>query len=429
MDQVLKWGSEELIFWDRHCSERAEGRARRLWVGTKAFLTRQRFLYRRQTLLSFRVTFIAETATSSIWLILLDPYGERPVPIVDLAKALALPRVWPIVSNTSPRRKRGWHQDRIAGRSGDTILSRPQDHTQGRGTLDGQSLRISKGSQQRWQLWENHCKWLSYDVGDYELLRLYAKACQYLQSKLPQAMKNLECETRARHDEEKSRLQEYYRQLSQEAMYPLRKLFRRLAVASVRADLARLPRTYATHVAQITSLKAEIEEIENNYRHDLEEIQQEMSWRLGELDARYATRVQVSLIGVAYIWAPYVEFAFHIPALGNEHIYLYSCVTDEFVDTFCDSCQGMVDHLTLCPCGNVVCSKCQGVCPDCTRQICCDCADGSCDVCGALVCKECSGVCPSPSILKTPSSETVICSKCREGTCNICISLTNYGLQ
>ena len=233
---------------------------------------------------------------------------------------------------------------------------------------------------------------ISLECGDYELCRLYAKACQYLLKRLPQAMKRVEYEAWARCQEEEGLLNEYYHQLTREAMHPLRKLFRRLAVATVRADLARSWKTKGIYADQITGLKREIEVAEAEYREHLAVIRQEMSWRLGELEARYATRIQVSLDGIACIWAPYIEFTFRLPLLPGEHRYLYNCTAQRFADTICDACEELTCHLSPCSCGNVVCDNCYGVCPGCGKPVCRDCAQAVCHICGVFVCRQCAGI-------------------------------------
>ena len=399
--------STQLIFWDQYCSERAERQAQKLWARSKAFPMKRRFLYKRQVLLSFRITFMTDISTTSLWSILVDPCGEQPMPVVDLSGGLVLPRVWPIIP--SPR-----------------LSERRVQRPKGRGRTEAPN---------RWQSRAAHQKQFALDSGDYELYRLYMKACRYLESRLPKAMQTIELGARTRYKREKERLKEYYHQLSQEAMYPLRKLFRRLAVVSVRADLARSPETYAAYAEQITKVKQEIETVETRYQEHLEEIRQDMNWRLEELEARYATRVQVSLIGIVCIWAPYVEFTFHVPALAAERTYLYSCMADRFADTLCDTCDQLADRLAICSCGNVVCEDCYGLCPNCGNRVCADCAQATCYACGSLICSQCLETCPlatDASIHPHTQGESIapaLCRRCLESDCNVCTVLVRYGWQ
>jgi hypothetical protein len=353
---------------------------------------RQRFLYRRQVLFSFQVTFLADTRVTSLWQILVDPCGERPVRVGDLVGWVALPRVWPLfLSSRFATGEKQWYADKEEGA--------------------------------RWQSWTTHQGRISLESGDYELNRLYAKACEYLQTRLPRAMQGLEAGTRVRHEQEKRQLHEYYHELTQEAMHPLRKLFRRLAVATVRADLARSPKTHGVYAERIMALKREIAAVEAVYKEYLERIGQDMSWRLDELEARYATKVQVSLDGMACIWAPYIEFTFHLATLPGEHRYLYNCTANRFADTVCDTCMELVCHLNLCSCGNVVCDDCYSVCPGCGNTVCRDCAGAACYICGVFTCEQCAASCP----FSLPALAT--CPTCLQKSCSVCISLVGYGWE
>lgn len=384
--------STQFILWDQHSATRAKNQSDRLWAGTRAFPMRQRFLYKRQLLFSLQVTFLADTRVTNLWQILVDPCGERPVKVGDLAGWVALPRVWPLfVGSRSIAGENRWCADQEQG--------------------------------DRWQSWTAHQGRILQESGDYELNRLYAKACEYLQTRLPQAMQRLEAEKRARHEQEKRQLNEYYHQLTQEAMHPLRKLFRRLAVATVRADLARAPQTQEVYASRIMALKREIEAAEAVYQEYLEEIRQDMSWRLGELEARYSTKVQVSLEGIACIWAPYIEFTFHLSTLPGEHRYLYNCIANQFADTICDTCMELTCHLNPCSCGNVVCDDCYSVCPGCGKAVCRTCAGVACHICGAFTCEACAASCPF-SLLTL-----AICPTCLQKSCSICTSLVGYGWQ
>jgi hypothetical protein len=400
-----KLSSTQLVFWAPYCSERAERQAQRLWAGSKAFPVKRRFLFKRQVLFSFRITFMADIKTTSFWSLLVDPCGEQPMPLVDLSKALPLPPVWPLIAN--------------------------------RGFSEKESLRTKarSGIPSRWQSWVVHQEQLAFDTGDYELYRLYMKACRYLESRLPKAMESSTLGARLRYEQEKERLEEYYHQLSQEAMYPLRKLFRRLAVVSVRSDLARSPETYAAYAEQISKVKREIEDVETRYQEYLEEIQQDMNWRLEELKARYGARVHVSLAGVVCIWAPYLEFTFHVPAVDGETIYLYSCMAHRFADTLCDTCDELADHLATCSCGNVVCENCYGLCPGCGKTVCAECSQTTCYVCGAFTCDKCIETCPLTTDVCIHShtqeewTTSPLCRRCVESDCSVCIGLVKYGWQ
>ncbi|NMB46265.1 MAG: hypothetical protein GX998_07600 [Firmicutes bacterium] len=406
----------EFILWNEYCPDRAQRRAKRLWVNDKAFPTEKRFLYKRLVLFSFGVTLVADTKMSSLWSILLDPCEERPMPVVNLSQKLTLLKTGSIPGLRFSQRRNQGRKDVVK--------------SQGKRQLNS---GWQKGP--RWQPWGDHQDQLAFHSEDYELCRLYVKACQYLQDRLPQAARSIEAGVRSRYKQEQERLQQYYRQLGQEAMYPLRKLFRRLAVASVRADLARSLNTQAAYASQISSLKQEIGEAEARYQAYLEEIKQDMTWRLGELDARYAARLQVSLVGVACIWAPYVEFTFHIPQLAEDHTYLYNCMADRFADTLCDACHELADGLILCSCGNVVCRSCHDICPGCGQKVCRGCAQSKCHICEAYVCDECTASCPwdaSASCLLPSESESLartkeVCTHCFDTSCHACMSLTNYG--
>ncbi|NLY52437.1 MAG: hypothetical protein GX063_05955 [Firmicutes bacterium] len=396
------WASgPEFILWDKYCPERAERRAARLWQHARVFPLRKRYIYRRQVLFSFRVVFLADIKRVSLWSLLMDPAAEQPLAIRDLTGVLPLPRTWPYSSPWQDLEKRG---------------------------ADGRQ-RMS-----RWQPWDIHRQSIAMVGGDYELTRLYAKACQYLVERLPGALRPLKLEVDSRWKGERERLLKYYQQLSSEAMAPLRKHFRRLAAASVRAQLARSSHTRAAYTAQVSAIKKEIEEAEKAYQAYLSEIQQDMGWRLDELNARFTVRVQVSLAGIAFLWTPYVEFTLQVPRGGSELTCLYNCIADRFVDTTCESCGKLTDRLNSCPCGSLVCSSCFGSCPGCGDHLCTGCAAAVCSVCGGVVCRSCIGNCPVEEsqtlpfgMMQTGAEESLTCLRCLEANCSMCKSLIEFG--
>lgn len=257
---------------------------------------------------------------------------------------------------------------------------------------------------------------------EYALQRLYRRACDHLERRLARAVEEYERAVGERLRKEERRIEEYYAGLIQERVEPLRKLFRKMAVASVRADLARSWSTENRYREAFAELKQESRKLEEECERDLAELQAEKGRRIQEVREKHQGRVEVTLTHAALVRVPRVEWRVHLAGRARREIsILYDVLRRRLVDWECESCTARLgDVVHLCDCEAVVCAGCFRLCPGCGKASCRACAQAICHVCGGPVCPHCSPSCPAG--LKLAAGYPV-CVECSVSHCPWCISL------
>lgn len=267
---------------------------------------------------------------------------------------------------------------------------------------------------------------------EYRFDRLYRTACARLESRLRRPMEAFQKEVSERLESELRRIEEYYSGLIQEQVEPLRKLFRRMAVASVRADLARTWQTEIRYRDEMAALKAELADLETKYEKELAAIQRGKAQRVREVKEKHHTRAEVTLTHAALVRVPRIEWRLRLigQSARREVTLLADVLRRRLVGWECESCSGSLrEQAFLCACSTLVCADCHHECAGCGRSHCRACSDGECHVCGRAVCPRCESVCPlfvpaSPS--PGPEAAMLVCRSCRDRWCLECATLCTF---
>lgn len=259
----------------------------------------------------------------------------------------------------------------------------------------------------------------------YRLERLYRQALNHLEKRLKSRVAAYEEGLNRRKQRELHRIEEYYQGLLQERVEPIRKLFRKMAVASVRADLARSWSTEWRYRETLAALKQESRLLEAQYEKDLAQLQREKEQRIQEVQEKYRTRVEVRLTHAALVMVPRLEWRLQLAGRAQRELtLLYDLLRRHEVGWECESCAAsMREGAFLCDCASVVCQDCYDVCRDCGRGVCRSCSDATCHLCQRPLCPDC----PSPCPLGLDSArELRVCAQCREEVCPACIRLSTF---
>jgi len=254
---------------------------------------------------------------------------------------------------------------------------------------------------------------------EYTLQRLYRRACGHLENRLGRTIAEYQRELRKRLKQEEKRIEEYYAGLIQERLEPLRKLFRKMAVASVRADLARSISTENRYREAFAELKEESRKLEAQYAEELSLLEAEKERRIQEVREKHQARMEVALTHAAWVQVPRVEWRLYLTGrVRKETTLLYDILRRRLVDWECESCsRPLADEVHLCECEALVCERCHHTCPGCGRKLCGACTEQSCHVCGGPVCPLCAPRCPAAV---EPLRSFSVCAACFQTQCPGC---------
>lgn len=254
---------------------------------------------------------------------------------------------------------------------------------------------------------------------EYALRRLYRRACAHLDRRLAKVIESYQRALRERLLREERRIEEYYSELIQERVEPLRKLFRRMAVASVRADLARSWSAELRYREALAELKNESARLQAEWEKEFAALEDEKRRRIQEVREKHQGRMEAALTHAALVRVPRVEWRLHLAGpVHREITVLYDVLRKRLVDWTCESCSGpLSEEVGLCDCGALVCRECRRTCPRCGRGVCRGCAAAFCHVCGGPVCPSCSPHCPLELEL---AASYPVCAGCRESECPWC---------
>lgn len=253
--------------------------------------------------------------------------------------------------------------------------------------------------------------------------RMYRRACEHLRSRLEPQLQAFSREAAQRARAECRRIEEYYRGLAEESLEPLRKLFRRIAAAGVRADLARSWHTQNRYAQQAGALKEEARRLEAAYRQEVQALSREKERRLAEVAEKYRPRAEIRLTHGAFVMVPRVEWRLRIEQEGRsrEAVVLYDLLRQRFVGWECESCsRPLCAPAHLCSCEALVCSACYSSCSGCGEGRCSLCAEERCHLCRGFVCSRCDTACPLGTALEGVELPSV-CPACRSQWCRTCL--------
>ena len=259
----------------------------------------------------------------------------------------------------------------------------------------------------------------------YRLDRLYRQACNHLQKRLQKTARQYQREVEARMGRELRRIEEYYGGLIQERVEPIRKLFRRMAVASVRADLARSWKTENRYREEFVELKKESDLLEAQYEKELAALQREKE-RVLEVREKYHARVEVALTHAAFVMVPRSSGGYTSP-VGS--------AVRRYSSTMCCGAASWTGSARAAPIRwttrytsavrLVALLRLPPECPDCGRSFCRVCAHGVCHICDGPVCPDCTTSCP----VAANGATLEICDKCRREHCSECLAIARFHVE
>ncbi len=338
--------------------------------------------YHVQLLFGFRVALISDETRERLMFILMDPLTESADSPVDITEAISFVPVTD--GSTGPETSFTGDAEPL-----ETLMSRANEE---------------------------------FPTHAYATLRLYRKACQILEDRLQKELREFKAEVDRRLKEDLERIETYYAGLAQEALDPLRRMFRQMAASSVRVQLARSFESETRHTKQLHLLRQRAQALEADYKEEAEQLRTEMVRRRNELTAKYQTRAEVRLISCAAVRVPRLTFTlrFGDPAFRPVTL-VYDVLRARLVDHICEACEQPLSAARFCECGDLVCSDCFQSCADCGRDLCQSCASSSCHVCGHLLCSDCGKTCSWAAMRS--SSSVAVCTSCHHEICSLCLRL------
>lgn len=264
----------------------------------------------------------------------------------------------------------------------------------------------------------------------YRVSRLYRRCEEHLASRIPRVAAAFFRESETRKGLEQARIEEYYNGLMLEQLEPLRKVFRQMAVAKVRADLTRTATAEQKYHEDFSELRAHARQLEAIYEQKLAELLREKEHRLQELDDRYRPTAKVSLRQIALVLVPKVEWQLTFSGpIQRDVAVRYDVVRRKVDDWHCECCEHtLIGGAWLCACSSIVCADCFATCSVCHRTVCGECSAGRCHLCDAPVCADCPSACPASSTF-FEFGDVKVCSRCRNESCPLCIRIGAYHLE
>lgn len=301
----------------------------------------QRMLYHRQVLFRFRVAFCADEKRELLFSALADPATETIDSMVDISKAIAMPTKWWGKSVVSHR----FQVDSFAP----APLSRRKSWLRKEASFQAGEAALRLGNAYVW-------------------LRLYRKACEYLEEVMLSEKLRFESEAQTRLEAEKKRLDAYYRDLAAETVDPLRRVFRRIAAAELRMGWGGNADSGEQHLER---LREEALRLQNQHKMALEYLEAERERRLEELLERYQVRTEVSLAQVSLIYVPRMTWTLRLSGPSRREVsVMYDMLRERIIEPQCDVCENVLSGAArLSCCGDVVCRQCGTNCPSCDAPI------------------------------------------------------------
>ncbi|MGI6034900.1 MAG: hypothetical protein ACOYCE_03725 [Limnochordia bacterium] len=174
----------------------------------------------------------------------------------------------------------------------------------------------------------------------YQPVRLFRRALAYLQGEIESRREELEKLAQAKLTRDVERLTGYYESLAQEELQSLRNLFRKLAVTTVRHDLARTDDTRRLYGRRAAGLRTEIRSAQEEYEERLALLRQEHQWRLQELWEQTAVDVEASLVSGAHVWVPRWEV--ELWREGECITGHYDHLRNRWLEPVCMMCEGEI---------------------------------------------------------------------------------------
>lgn len=349
---------------------------------SRPHLVKRSLSYQLQLLFGFRVSFVSDEKCEQLVSILMDPITESADALIDI---------------------------------GETISFVPAKDVRSSGydiPTDGAPVPLEVMLSQASEMLPAHA---------YTTLRLYRKACQVLEDRLRSDLEKFSADAEVRLRKDLERIDAYYGGLAQEALDPLRKVFRQMAASSVRVQLAHSYDSEHRYAKQLHQMKQRAQAMEADYEEEVGELEKERARRQSELIAKYQTRAEVRLISLAALWVPRVEFSLRLAGpVRREVSFVYDVLRQRLVDHMCDMCEQALDVAYLCGCGELVCVGCFHTCADCAKGMCAACVADRCHICNAPLCPDCGSSCPWQG--RAPGS-LAVCARCRDELCPICLHL------
>lgn len=362
-------------------------------------LVGRRILHQNQLLFHFKVAYISDEKREEMLTLWVDPVTEEVDEPADLDRAVA------VNLNRAPQ-------------AGQKLKRGSEPHAQGIATPVPLADTLSWGEQR-------------FGPDAYALLRLYRKACEHLEVAIGPALARFQEDVASGLQRELTRIDEYYREMAAESVDPLRKLFRRMATANVRAQLARSTEAQRRYQQQLREMKREAGVLESTYTGELHSLEEERARRETELREKHRVRVEVELTNVASVRVPRVEWTLRLSGPARREIaFLYDVLRDRVLELDCESCgEPMVESVYLCSCGDAVCSRCAQPCSGCRLDICPSCTTRRCHLCDDLICDECESACPAGEEWPTFEPSHHVCANCRTDSCPSCQAALRLGTE
>lgn len=378
-------------------SESAPHALRRLWmtmgrlhfINTKSRVLKARAVNQLQILFYFRVSCVSDEKLELLIPVLIDPTTELPTPWMGL---------------------------------NDTVFFVPPVHTQHAHRQKSQSMSVQSDYGDE-LLGLDALKVMGQKVlphDSYTVMRLYGIAAAFLEHQVDVEIRAFTAAATQRLEQERIRIDEYYNDLAQEILDPLRQAFRRIASLSVRSQLTHSLKTQMVYAEQIDSMKQDAKLLETRYEQELERLAKEKALRVRELELKHESRIELHLVSMAAVHVPRLEYTFRLHGVQRREItFVYDVLCDRILDLTCEACDHPLQETVLCSCGDVVCTHCSDECT-CGKTVCAHCKQGSCHICGRLLCEDCTITCPMSS-----QEPTWICSECYRKHCAECCNISS----
>ena len=311
------------------------------FVNARQRIIQRRVLYQRQALFRFRVAFCADEKREMLYSVLADPSTETIDSVVDIGGGVAMPAVWRGKNEASQCVQTKFFPTPPFGRR-KNFMSREASWQAGEAAL-------RQGNAYVW-------------------LRLYRKACEYLENHMLTEKLRFEAEAAARLAAEKNRLDAYYRGLAAETVDPLRRVFSRMAAAEMRMGWGGERGTWETRLER---LRAEAVRLRHQHVDELENLAAERERRLEELLDRYRVKTEISLVQVSLIHVPRIAWNLRLTGPSRREVtVLYDIIRERILEPLCDACENMLTgNALLSCCGDVVCQSCGKACPTCGESV------------------------------------------------------------
>jgi len=124
-------------------------------------------------------------------------------------------------------------------------------------------------------------------------------------------------------------------------------------------------------------------------------IEKEREMTVRDVMHKFSLNVDRKLVNTTVIYYP--VYSFRLCLNGDRaHSFIdveYDPLIRKFSGLDCGVCKKMLDRVSLCEGGHIVCSECLDRCGECGGVFCAKCLQRSCKVCGRRLCKNCVKMC------------------------------------